>query len=336
MGNLDGRRFEDVYVVDPVTGERKLALRKARYFRGASPDGSQSLFYDDGSYYTSDTSTGKQVSITKSVATTFIDADNDVNVVKPPTPSLGWTKDGKYVLLSDGWDIWRVSGKDGSAVNLTVNGKKDKIRYRQRFRLDPDEKGIDLDQPQYIGVYGEWTKKAGIGLIEPGKPGVKMLQWGDARYTALLKAKNADTYLYTRETGKESPDYYLTGKTLENGQKVTDVNPQQKDIAWTSGVKIIEYTSTRGDKLQAALYLPANYDAREEVSGDGRDLRKDVAERQQLPAAGIQRLQPRLLHQQRLRRARARYRLQGERPRCLHCGLCGSRGEGRHRRRHRR
>ena len=30
MGNLDGRRFEDVYVVDPATGERKLALRKAR------------------------------------------------------------------------------------------------------------------------------------------------------------------------------------------------------------------------------------------------------------------------------------------------------------------
>jgi dipeptidyl aminopeptidase/acylaminoacyl peptidase len=186
--------------------------------------------------------------------------DNDVNVVKPPTPSLGWSKDGQYVLLSDGWDIWRISARDGSSVNLTVNGKKDKIRYRQRFRLDPDEKGIDLDQPQYFGVYGEWTKKAGIAMLEPGKPGVKMLQWGDARYNTLLKAKNADTYLYTRETVKESPDYYLTGKTLENAQKVTDINPQQKDYLWTSGVRIIDYTSTRGEKLQAALYLPANYD----------------------------------------------------------------------------
>jgi dipeptidyl aminopeptidase/acylaminoacyl peptidase len=260
MGNLDGRRFEDVYVVDPATGERKLALRKARYFRGASPDGSQLLFYDDGAYYTYNTATGKQVSITKLAATTFIDTENDENVVKPPTPSLGWSKDGQYVLLSDGWDIWRVSAKDGTSVNLTGNGKKDKIRYRQRFRLDAEEKGIDLDQPQYFGVYGEWTKKGGIAMLEPGKPGVRMLQWGDARYTTLLKAKNADTYLYTRETVKESPDYYLTGKTLENGQKVTDANPQQKDYLWTSGVRIIDYTSTRGEKLQAALYLPANYD----------------------------------------------------------------------------
>ena len=260
MGNLNGQRFEDVYVVDPLTGERKLALRKARYFRGASPDGANLLFYDDGVYSTYNTVTGKAVAISKAAATTFVDMDNDVNVVKPPTPSLGWSKDGQYVLLSDGWDIWRISAKDGSSVNLTVNGKKDKIRYRQRFRLDPEERGIDLDQPQYFGAYGEWTKKAGIAMIEPGKPGVKMLQWGDARYAVLLKAKNADTYLYTRETVKESPDYYLTGKTLENGQKITDVNPQQKDYLWTSGVRIIDYTSTRGEKLQAALYLPANYD----------------------------------------------------------------------------
>ena len=260
MGNLDGRRFEDVYVIDAVTGERKLAIRKARWFRGASPDGTQLLFYDDGAYFVYDTATGKQTEITKGIATTFIDADNDVNVVKPPTASMGWSKDGQYVLLNDGWDIWKVAARGGAATNLTVNGKKDKIRYRQRFRLDVDEKGIDLSVPVYIGAYGEWTKKSGIGIIEPAQAGVKMLQWGDARYGTLVKAKNADVYLYTRETVKESPDYYLADKMLANAQKVTDANPQQKDFLWTSGVRIVDYTSTRGEKLQAALYLPANYD----------------------------------------------------------------------------
>ena len=260
MGNLDGRRYEDVYVIDAATGERKLALRKARWFRGASPDGTQLLFYDDGAYFVYDSATGKQVEISKGAGTTFIDTDNDVNIVKAPTQSLGWSKDGQFVLLSDGWDLWKVAAKGGAAVNLTVNGKKDKIRYRQRFRLDADEKGIDLSQPMYIGAYGEWTKKSGIGMIEPGQAGVKMLQWGDARYGTLVKAKNAETYLYTRESVKESPDYYVTDKMLANGQKVTDANPQQKDFLWTSGVRIVDYTSTRGEKLQAALYLPANYD----------------------------------------------------------------------------
>src|SRR5689334_23517583 len=34
-------------------------------------------------------------------------------------------------------DIWKVSIDGGPAVNLTVNGKKDGIRYQQRFALDP-------------------------------------------------------------------------------------------------------------------------------------------------------------------------------------------------------
>ncbi len=79
-----------------------------------------------------------------------------------------------------------------------------------------------------------------------------MLQWDDAAYRQLIKAKKADTYLYTRETVKEYPDYYVADASLANGQKVTDANPQQKDFLWTSGVRLVDYTSTRGEKLQAA------------------------------------------------------------------------------------
>jgi dipeptidyl aminopeptidase/acylaminoacyl peptidase len=43
------------------------------------------------------------------------------------------------------------------------------------------------------------------------------------------------------------------------GKKITDANPQQKDFLWSSGSKLIEYTSAKGDKLQGALFLPANY-----------------------------------------------------------------------------
>ena len=261
MGNLDGRRYEDLYVIDPATGERKLAVRKARWYRGASPDGGRLLYYDGGAYYSYETAGGKTVEITKGAATSFVDTEDDHNIDKPPTPFLGWSKDGQYVLLHDGWDLWKVSATGGAAVNLTVNGKKEKIRYRQRFRLDPDEKGIELEKPIYVAAYGEWTKKSGIGMIEPGKAGVRMLHWDDARYGQLIKAKHADIYLYTRETVRDAPDFYATGPSLENGQRLTDSDPQQKDFLWTSGVRLVDYTSTRGEKLQAALYLPANYDS---------------------------------------------------------------------------
>ncbi|HEX3747157.1 MAG TPA: prolyl oligopeptidase family serine peptidase [Bryobacteraceae bacterium] len=260
--NLDGKRFEDVYVVDPATGGRKLALKKAEHFESASPDGEKLLYADDGVFSVYDVATGKSAAITSKIPSTFWNTESDVNQVKPPTPVLGWTKDSSAVLIGDEWDIWKVPVAGGDAVNLTMNGKKDKIRYRTRFRLDPDERGgIDLSQPLYVSAYGEFTKKNGIALIEPGKPGVQMLQWADASYPQLIKAKHADTYIYSRGTVHDYPDLYAAGSRLDNGQKVTETNPQQKDVLWTSGVRIIDYTSTRGDKLQAALYLPANYEA---------------------------------------------------------------------------
>ncbi len=261
MGNLDGRRFEDVYVVDASTGQRRVALKHAQHMMGESPDGLRFLYYQDGVFFSYDMETGKSTDLTSKIPSKFIDAENDMNVVKPPTPSLGWSKDSSAVLLSDGWDVWKVPVAGGQPVNLTVNGGKDKIRYRRTFRLDPEERGVDLAGPVYISAYGEWTKKGGIGLIDPSKPGVQMLQWGDAAYSQLIKAKSADVYLYTRETTTEYPNYLASNRLLENGERVTDANPQQKDFLWTAGVKLVDYSSTRGEKLQAALFLPANYQA---------------------------------------------------------------------------
>ncbi len=258
-GNLDGRRFQDVYTIDPATGERKLALKKAEHVMGASPDGAKLLYYEDGAFFVYDMASGQTVNLTAKVPTKFWDTEDDHNQVKPPRQSLGWSKDSDAVLLSDGWDIWKVPVAGSAPVNLTVNGTKDQIRYRRIFRLDPEERGFDLSAPLYVSAYGEWTKKGGIGLIEPSKPGVRMLQWGDAEYNQLLKAKSADVYLYTREDPADSPNYYSTNASLESGKRITDANPQQKDFLWSQGVKLVNYTSTRGEKLQAALYLPANY-----------------------------------------------------------------------------
>jgi dipeptidyl aminopeptidase/acylaminoacyl peptidase len=252
--HLSGQAYEDVYAIDLKTGARKLAVKKARYVMGASPDGSHILYYDEGVYYTYDATTGESFNITKQIPAIFWDQEDDHNVQKPPHRPIGWTKDSSAVLLTDGWDIWKVPAHGGAGVNLTVNGKKDKIRYRSRYRLDPDEKGIDLSQPVYLNAYGEWTKKSGIAVIEPNQP-LKMLMWDDASYTTVLKAKHAGVYLYTRETVSEFPDYHVL-----NGAKITDANPQQKDFFWTKGSRLIEYTSDKGDKLQGTLYLPANYE----------------------------------------------------------------------------
>ena len=258
MGNLEGRRYQDIYVINLKTGARQLALKKCRWYFEPSPDGSHFLYYDDGDYYTYEMASAKKYNITKDVPTSFINEEDDHNVVKPPIRPRGWVKDGVSVLLYDNWDVWNVPVHGGKGVNLTVTGKKEGIRYGRRFRLDPEEKGIDLSGPVYFGPYGEWTKKGGVARVDKGKPGAKMLLWEDALFS-LSKAKKADVYFYTKQTQKDYPDYYVTNSSLKKGQKITEANPQQKEFFWSDGSILLDYKSDKGDKLQAALFLPANY-----------------------------------------------------------------------------
>ena len=260
MSRLDGRSFADVSVINLQTGERKLALTKARWTMGASPTGTHFVYYDDGQFYSYDMASGQSANLTKAVPTSFVDAENDVNVVKPPTPFVGWSKDGRFVLLSDNWDIWQVPVGGGPATNLTVNGRTEQIRYRRPAILDPDVRGFDLSKPLYLDVYSEWTKKDGIGIIEPGKPGVKRLMWEEAAYGGVTKAKKAEVYLYTRQTYKDPPDYYVSDASLTNAKRLTNLAAGQEKFLWTSGTVLVDYVSAKGDKLQGALHLPANYE----------------------------------------------------------------------------
>jgi len=262
--NLDGRRYQDVYVIDLKTGVRKLALKKNRWLFGPSPDGTRFLYYDDGAFYTYEMATGKTTNVTKDTPANFVNEEDDHNVKNPPDYPVGWSADGKTAFLGDGWDIWAVPVQGGPGKNMTVSGRKDQIRYRTMRSLDPDDEGIDLAKPQYVTLYGEWTKKAGIGRIEKGKPGVTVLLWDDAGFGFPLKARKAEAYFYTRDTDKDCPNWYVTDATFKNATKLTDANPQQKDFLWSSGSILVDYKmdpqSGKDVKLQGALFLPANYE----------------------------------------------------------------------------
>ena len=261
MSTLDGKRFEDIYVINMETGERKKALTKARWVASTSTDGTHLLYYEDGHYFTLELATLKTFNVSANAGTSFIDTEDDHPVDKPPTRPVGWSADGKFVLISDHWDVWQLAVHgDTPAVNLTVDGKTKAIRYRGPLTLDFDEKGIDLTKPRIVALYGEWTKKAGFGRVEPGKPGATPLLWDDASFRSLIKAKNADTFAYARETNQDAPELYLTDANLKDGKKVTNTNPQQANYLWSSGAKLIDYVGINNQKLQAALFLPANYE----------------------------------------------------------------------------
>jgi len=285
QASYSGRNFADYYVVDLATGARRLLWKKR--LGGAlspSPDGTSALFWGtNGHWWVVDLRTLDSVNITRGVPASFINTENDHNWIVPPSAgSRGWSSDGKYVLLYDLWDIWRVPVQPGSepAVNLTGDGKRSQIRYRTVYSWSDDEEDaeggggrggrggggggggarvVDLSKPLYIGTYGEWTKKEGVSRVDPGQPGAKSLVFEDARL-GITKARNADVFAFTRQTFTEYPDWWMYNQGFQGAFKLTDVNPQTRELAMSAGTRLIDYRSDKGDRLQAAMYLPAGYE----------------------------------------------------------------------------
>ncbi len=262
MGNLDGRQFRDVYAIDTTTGKRVTIKKGLRWGNASSPDSTKYLYYENRHFHVFDAEAGQVRNITEKVPTVFVNLEDDHNIVDPPSNVIGWTSDNQYVLISDRWDIWKVPVAPGeAAVNLTVNGKKDQIRYQGRvFGIYREERGIDLSKPQYFSAMSEWTKRAGYGVLQPGKVGLDMLLWEDAAISGLQKAEDSDLWIYRRETPTEAPQIYVTDASLKNGRKIVDMAPEAESLAWSAGAQLVEFKNAKGERLQASLYLPANYE----------------------------------------------------------------------------
>ncbi len=263
LGSMSGENYADIYIVDLASGEREMVLEKHRMLGGLqpSPDGEKFLYYSEGNYFSVDFTSGRIVNITENIPTSFVNEEFDRNIEFPPTPVLGWTNDSREVLIRDNWNIWNVSADGKKYDNITLDGERNGKRYQYRFRLDPDEEGIDLRQPVFVRLFDDATKKSGIARIDRGRKGASLLLWDDASFGSLSKAEDEDIYFYTRETVTDPPDYYVSnGKDLDDPEKITDTFTEHEKFALSPGSKLISFVSDKGDTLQAALFLPAGYE----------------------------------------------------------------------------
>jgi dipeptidyl aminopeptidase/acylaminoacyl peptidase len=87
-----------------------------------------------------------------------------------------------------------------------------------------------------------------------------MLLWEDASIGGLAKATKGDQWMYTRETPTEAPAVFITDGSLTSGRKVADASGESAAWAWSAGAQLVEFKNAKGERLQASLYLPANYE----------------------------------------------------------------------------
>ncbi len=264
----------DYYRVNLETGERTLIAKALTRTMGASPDSKWFLFLEKGNVFAFNLETGQRVQVDASARRSFVDIDDDHPYERPTYGVAGWSRDGKSVLLNDKFDIWQLALDGSRATNLTQGvGDAQQIRFRLA-RLDQggggrggrgggggavadDDAGVDLTKPLLLSAYGEWTKKSGYWQALPGKAPTPLV-FTDKAIGQAQKAERSGRVVFTQQSFSEFPDWWMTDSTFAAPKRVTDANPHLADFAWGSKV-LVDYTNSKGVKLQGTLTLPANY-----------------------------------------------------------------------------
>ncbi len=264
-----GRHFTDVYKVDLGTGSRAKVATKLSPPVWPSPGGRYILNFKDGEFWIYDLESGEARNVSKPAGVSFIDKDDDhPSLVRPSWGVAGWTKNDASVIVNGEFDLWELF-PDGSKPKRLTDGAADQVRHRYVNPEAPVTGGrggrgggaaqepIDVAKPVYVSVSGIWTKKNGYALLSEGK--VDRTVWLDPNLSRLAKTKPADEYAYQAEDFGAAPNIFVGDADLRDAKQVTDTNPFAKDYAWGKS-QLVEYKSPKGERLQGALFYPANYD----------------------------------------------------------------------------
>jgi len=265
-----GSTTRDYYLVNTKTGERKKIIDKLNGNATASPGGNYVIYFDENTsnWFTYNVATGKVVQLNTGLTVKFADEDNDVPD-NPRAYGIGtWTEDDKAVLIYDKYDIWSFS-PDGKSQpkNITNNfGRLNKITLRyhktqqdNRFERGPDTKFVKANELVWLDGFNNSTKENGfyrknVGAIK--NPDLVVM--GKNKYSNLLKAKDADVYIFDKGNYVESPNVYVT-TDFKTENKLTNTNPQQQNYNWGTA-ELVKWTTPKGYQSEGILYKPENFD----------------------------------------------------------------------------
>ena len=256
-------RFGDLYAVDLVTGERKLAARRmAGGWRNPtaslSPDGRWILSFTDGDWHLFDTSAGETRNLTAALAVPFADEDWDYPADRPGYGHSEWFGDSSAVLIYDKYDIWRVPADGGALTCLTGGrGREEQVVYRV-IDLDAEEEVIDPAVALLLSGYDDREKHDAVFSLTGDGELQELTGDGGHRIHVLAKAEEADLLLFTRERYDAFPDLRVATLAFKGEKQLSDVNPQLTDFAWGSA-ELVEWKTAEGTPLQGVLIKPDSW-----------------------------------------------------------------------------
>lgn len=263
--DYDGPR--DFIIQNTITGEsntflKKLKIDSEQTLPVLSPGASYISYLKDNSCWVYDLRRKTHTNISEKI-NLQIGKKGTYTLKKSYFPPAGWTPHDKEIIIYDEFDLWEIS-IDGNKVRRLTNGREHGIQFRlaeSSFRSGMSK------------IYDGWIDR----IIEPENELVLQARGSDNK-TGFYRSKNGilqnaieykdafidklypagkNCYFYQEQKFDLPPRLmFKSGKTLTI---VYQSNPQYKEFEWGSN-SLINFSMPNGEKQQALLYYPAQYD----------------------------------------------------------------------------
>lgn len=252
----------DLYSVNLKTGDRRKAADEIFEPASLSPQGNYTAYFKEKNWYLYNNRTGETTNLTADAKIPFYDEDHDTPNLPGSYGVAGWLDNDEGILIYDKYDIWiYYMNNPKSPLNITdAIGRRTKNTFRI-INTDPDKKSFSKNEKLLLYQFDNWNKNQGIASLSLDIIGTKKIQSENNLIKFLGKSKNADRYIFSKESYDVFPDVWTADSNLSISKKITNINPQLSEYN-LGKMRIMDFVSAVGDTLQGYYVVPDNFDSK--------------------------------------------------------------------------
>lgn len=251
--------YSDYYIVNLENGAKEKFAEKLYDYVNLSADGKFVVYFLNKEWFLYNVKTKKTTNVTAKIDIPFEDEDHDYPRKVNSYGFGGWINGSESFLIYDKFDIWKFSTSTVKGKNITKGeGRKNHLQFRV-VKLDKKSNWFNADQELLIRAYSDNKKYTTVYKLNLENNELEALAENYKKFTIRAKAEKNNKVIFTRESYREYPDFWITDTDFDSPEKMTNLGTQIKNYKWGTP-ELIEWLSDDGIKLQGILIKPENYD----------------------------------------------------------------------------
>ncbi|MEO8253717.1 MAG: prolyl oligopeptidase family serine peptidase [Flavobacterium sp.] len=256
--------YVDLFWIDTATGKSKKIITRTSANPIWNPQGTFAVLYDDNQkswmVFDSNPNVLEFKNISNQIPFPVFNDQIDMASVNTAYGIAGWLNNGNTVVIYDQFDMWAIDLTHQKPAYAITQGYGRKNKVALRF--------------EELGYAGDFTHKTtktllGFDTVHMAKGVYKLSNnkvtkvFANPNYNVSIEAKSGDnsSILFSKESYTVFNDLWWATSNFGSQERITDVNPQQKEYAWGTS-KLVTWKDFNGKENQGNLYLPENYDAK--------------------------------------------------------------------------